>query len=76
MNISLYFKIVYGRGYSWSIPILNIKKGDYVKWTWSAPGTINDIQYMVMQVASPTSETPSGFSSGTPSSKGIYLHEK
>ena len=30
---------------------------------------------MVVQVADPTSETPSGFSSGTPSSKGTFQYQ-
>jgi hypothetical protein len=54
---------------------LNINKGDYVEWTWNAPGTINDINYLVQQVASPTGTTASGFDSGSPSASGSFVYQ-
>lgn len=63
--------IDYGKGFAWSDSYLNINKGDYVTWTWSAPGTISNINYIVQQVSDATSTTASGFSSGSPSVSGI-----
>ena len=65
--------IDYGQGFAWNIPYLNINQGDYVHWSWSAPGTISNIKYKVLQVSDPTSKTQSGFSSGDPSISGIFF---
>ena len=42
-------------------------------WTWSAPGTISNINYFVQQVSDATSTTPSGFNSGSASVSGIIM---
>ena len=63
--------IDYGEGFAWSNPFLNVNEGDYVTWTWSAPGTISSINYVVQQVSDPTSTTVSGFSSGSPTVSGL-----
>ena len=52
---------------------MTIKKGDYVQWTWNSPGAVGNVIYKVEEVADPLSTTPSGFSSGSPSSLGINL---
>ncbi len=44
-------------------------------WTWSAPGTISNINYFVQQVLGATSTTPvsSGFNSGSASVSGKIM---
>ena len=63
----------YGKGFAWSIPYLNINQGDYVIWTWNAPGTISNIKYSVQQVADQTSTNTTGFTSGSPSVSGFTV---
>jgi len=65
----------FGKGYRWSSQYLTINKGDYVQWSWSAPGMVTNINYKVEQVSDAASATASGFTSGSPTSTGSFTYQ-
>jgi hypothetical protein len=55
---------------------LEIKQGEYVNWSWSAPIGINIINYKIQQVDGPSSTNfNGGFDSGDASSSGSFLYQ-
>ncbi len=55
---------IYGLGYAWSEPLLNISAGETVTWSWRAPSGILNIAYRIAQVQDSQSFIEEGFSSG------------
>lgn len=66
--------LAYGYGFLWNTTYLTINKGEFVRWTWSAPFASSAV-YKIEQLDSPASTTPSGFSSGLPTSSGSFIHQ-
>ncbi|KAL4228989.1 Fibrocystin-L [Mactra antiquata] len=67
----------FGEYYAFDKPYITITEGDKVQWSWDTPTFINDIAHAIMEVDSPSSTEAKvgGFSSGTPSKTGHYIHQ-
>lgn len=66
---------MYGFRYAWDNTYLNIKKDEYVLWTWQPPVSIDGLKFKVQQVIDATSTGPIGFTSGEPSEFGSFKYQ-
>ena len=66
--------LVYGVGYAWSPPRINVTEGDIVTWTWNVDQYVTGITYSVHQTTDEvaTAYDGTGFTSGLPTKNGDY----